>query len=114
MIEIAGDMLSHAAVKLRRFIFLEKRKILVCAVYKAHGKLLLSYLFEKLLLFFRAVPYKAEISADKQYVALFELFDFGRRETFIISVGISRNIKHKTVLLENLSIVYLFYRSKLV
>ena len=64
------------------------------AVDKADVIFELAYFFEQLLLGLGAVPYKAEIAADKQRVAFLELLERRGCKTLVIAVCIARNIKH--------------------
>ena len=94
MIEVAGDMMDFSAIEFRDLVAPESFEILVRAVDKADIVFELAYLFEQLLLVLRAVPDKSEIAADEERVALFQFFERGRCESLVISVGVSRNIKH--------------------
>ena len=74
MVKIAADVVHLAAVPFGYGVGVEQLKILVCAVNEAHIELFVAELFEDFLLDFAVIPHKAEIAADYQSVALFELF----------------------------------------
>lgn len=94
MIEVAGDMMDFSTLEFRDLVASESLEILVRAVDKADVVFELAYLFEQLLFVLRAVPDESEIAADEERVALFQFFERGRCESLVISVGVSRNIKH--------------------
>lgn len=94
MIEVAGDMMDFSALEFRDLVAPESFEILVRAVDKAYIVFELAYLFEQLLFILRAVPDESEIAADEERIALFQFFERGRCESLVISVGVSRNIKH--------------------
>lgn len=75
MEKISADIMHLAAVPFRHRICVEKLKILVRSVNKAYIEFLFAELFKNFLLDLTVIPNKAEISADDESIALFQLFD---------------------------------------
>ena len=92
--DIFSKSVHLAAAPFRYGVGVEKLKIFVSAVYKTDVEFFVAELFEDFLLVFAVIPNKAEIAADNQRVALFELLDCGRIEAGNIAVHIAGYINH--------------------
>ena len=66
--------MDDAAAEVAFGVFCEEVEIFVAAVYKQRAEALFADFFEYALLVLRAVPDKAEISADDEDIVLFQCF----------------------------------------
>lgn len=93
MIEVAGDVMDFSALELRDLVASESFEILVRAVDKAYIVFELAYLLSSFSSFFEPSQMNPK-SPQMKSVSPFSVFERGRCESLVISVGVSRNIKH--------------------
>lgn len=103
VVQVPADLLYFPAVPICDGIFFQQVKILVRPVHKQNLILLTAKLFQVLFLFRPAVPKKAEIAADNQRIAFFQLAYPGILKPGHLPMHISGNIKQRASLLCPLS-----------